>query len=272
MENIFILHDERMETAVRIVIGQLQQLRFRKGGHRVVGQRVGGMGVDIGVVGLEGKVEPQAGAGIFFRACQRRVFKYMRYAGIIFRPGGEGQLEDAVGILVRDIQHFRAGLLMLKKHQLGAEQREGTDLLHFEAFHHVAHGGQRNGFRGRFGEGGNQAGQQSQRKNQGKQLFHIFPPRTACCGIYHILPRSGLFLKGGKHKKTPWGSAGGAGIKKSAPRRGSAMEKQEFIPSRDQGSARPARPARRRPAEPAGTPRCLPACRRSARGRRNGRG
>ena len=73
------------------------------------------------------------------------MLKDMRQARIILHAGGECELESAVCIIIGDIQQFRARLLMLKEHQLGADQREGTDFLHFEAFHHAACGGQRIG-------------------------------------------------------------------------------------------------------------------------------
>ena len=71
----------------------------------------------------------------------------MGQAGVVNRPGQEGQLEGAVGIFIGNVKKLRACLLVLKGHQGCADQVKGTKLLDFEAFDHVAHGGQA----GRFG-------------------------------------------------------------------------------------------------------------------------
>ena len=128
------------------------------------------MGVHIGMVCLVDKVEPQRVAGIFFTAGQGRVLENMGQARVVDRPCREGQLERAVGILVGDIEKLRAGFLVLKQHQLGADDGIGPDFLHLEALHHVAHGGQGGGLFLR--ESGNQPGRQRQAQNQSKQFSH----------------------------------------------------------------------------------------------------
>ena len=112
----------------------------------------------------------------------------MGQAGVINRPGGEGQLEGAVGILIGDIEELRACLLMLKQHQIRADHLKRPDFLDFKAFDYIADGGQADGFvsvgRSRFRNRGQDADKQSQRKQQGQQFFHFFPSVIVC-----ILPR-----------------------------------------------------------------------------------
>ena len=144
--DVFPFLDDRMQAAVRIEIRQGQQLFFGKGCDRITGHRVRGIGVHVGLVGLIDQVEPQSGAGIFRGTGQGAVFKYMGQAGVINRPGGEGQLEGAVGILIGDIEELRTCLLMLKQHQIRADHLKRPDFLDFKAFDYIADGGQTRGF------------------------------------------------------------------------------------------------------------------------------
>ena len=97
-------------------------------------------------------------------------------ARVVHRAGEEGQIKDPVRIAVGDVHELRAGAVMLEEDSRRADQREIAKLLHGEALHRVAHGGQRGV--GRLGRGRAaavgkpRAEQQRQRQEDGKQFFH----------------------------------------------------------------------------------------------------
>ena len=66
---------------------------------------------------------------------------------------------------------------MLKEHHLGADDRKGTDFLHLEAFHYVAHNGQADSLRGvdrrRFRHSGQYACEHHEHKNHRQQFLHL---------------------------------------------------------------------------------------------------
>ena len=173
LEDAFIVHDEGMEAGVHIEIRQLQQLRLGQGSYGIVGTGIHGVGVQVGVIGLIDQVKEQRRGRILVRPEQGGVLEHMRQAGIVQRTGGEGDLEGAVGVLVRHPEHLAAGLLMLKQHQIRAHQREIAELFYFKAVHHVADLRQRVGFLGqRFSQARNAGQRQGQRKQKRQRFFH----------------------------------------------------------------------------------------------------
>ena len=163
--------DDRMQAAVCIKIRQGKQLLLRKGRDRIAGHGVRGIGVHISLVRLINQIEPQGGTGIFRRSGQGAVLKHMGQAGVIDRPGGEGQLEGTVGILIGDVEEFCTGLQVLKKHQIRADHLKRTDLFDFKAFNHIPDRGEGDSFsgfsRGRLCHGWQYTGQQGKGKEQG---------------------------------------------------------------------------------------------------------
>ena len=174
-EDALVSHDERMEAGIHVVIRQVQQLLLGQGRHGVAGAGIGGVGVQIGVVGLIPDIEEQRRGRVFLGAEQGGVLEHVRKSRVVIRPRREGELKGSVGVLVGDPEELGAGALMLEEHQLRADHLEGTDLLDFEAMDHISHLGQRrigfsmDGF-GRTAHTG-QRQQQGQRNRQ--QFFHV---------------------------------------------------------------------------------------------------
>ena len=73
------------------------------------------------------------------------MLKHMGQAGVVDGAGLENQVEHAVGVAVGNVHGQRAGLLMLKEHQAGADHGIFADLLDLKAADHVAHLGQFSG-------------------------------------------------------------------------------------------------------------------------------
>ena len=126
------------------------------------------------------------------------MFKDVGQTGIVHRVRQEGQVIDAVGVVVGDIDKARAGFLVLKPDHLRADDREFADFLGGKAVNGFADFGQADFFslfrrlnrgRGRFADGffrrrgdrlAGHAGHRkpgehhAQREHQSKKLIHLF--------------------------------------------------------------------------------------------------
>ena len=131
-----------MQAAVRIEIGIFQKLLFRQAGHRISGEKRSGERIHVGVVGLIHQVEKQCRRGILFRPVQCGMLKHMGEPGVINGTGEEGEVKHTVGVIVGDVHELGTCPVMLKKDELGTQQRKITHFLHSEAFHRFTDGGQ----------------------------------------------------------------------------------------------------------------------------------
>ena len=122
-----------MEAAIGVEVGVHVQLILRQAGHGVGGHVAVGGSVHVGVVGLVGQVEEQLLGGVLLAAAQGGMFEHMRHTHVILTRGLEGDLEQAVGVVIGQVEQLGAGLLVNETDNICVDEGEGRDLHHLKA-------------------------------------------------------------------------------------------------------------------------------------------